>query len=84
MRIEQFLNNVTGYDFLKAFDLTTNKKITGRWEVWFQVELALHLITKFKDDDIRIIREFPYPDKKRSAIFLLDMDMRWEMRLILS
>jgi hypothetical protein len=72
MRIEEFLKDISNYDFANAAKLTVSSEISGGWEVWFQVELALYLVSKFGENNIEIIREKPYPTRGGRCDFYIE------------
>ncbi len=61
MRVQQFLEAMSGYNFQTAEFLASQPKVNGGWEVWFQVEMAMYLIDALGEDDIVFSREEYYP-----------------------
>jgi hypothetical protein len=58
-----------GYDFSRAAELSTSNNISGGWEVWLQVELAMHLRDKTDLHNVTVIRECPYPGSRLRCDF---------------
>jgi hypothetical protein len=69
--MQQFFEAMAYYDFSKAAGLAVSEKITGGWEVWFQVELAMQLLCRF-GLATSIKREIPYPDAATRCDFYIE------------
>jgi hypothetical protein len=69
--MQQFLEGLRTYNFEKAVKLAIADNIVGGWEVWFQVELAMHLCATLVPPT-QIIREMAYPDHAARCDFYVE------------
>jgi hypothetical protein len=71
MKMQQFYENLAGYDFDTVYKLSTPGTVTGDWLPWFTLDLATHIASECETGTITVDLTACYPGSGDGCNLLL-------------